>query len=48
MALVTLLPDVGVYQAFGFVILAGCLSVALHDFVERGFRRRAERLRGMR
>lgn len=44
----TLLPDVGVLAAFGLVILVGCASVLVHDWIERGLGRRAARLRGAR
>lgn len=42
----SLLPQVDVWLAFGVVIGAGGVSVLVHDWIERGMRRRAERLRG--
>ena len=40
----SLLPGSGVLLALSAIILTGCASVAVHDFVMRGLRRRAARL----
>lgn len=42
----TLLPESGLLRLFAGIILTGCLSVAVHDWIEHGLKRRADRLRG--
>lgn len=44
----TTLPEVWVLTAFSILVLVLLLSVAVNDWVERGLKRRRERLRGTR
>ena len=44
----SLLPQVDVFVAFAVIIGLGGVSVLVHDWIERGMRRRAKRLRGER
>lgn len=44
----TTLPEVWVLTAFSVLVLVLLATVAINDWVERGMRRRAERLRGAR